>query len=134
MTTKPLPVSTVFAPFSFCELNEQVRNIKSQLMRGGSVIIEPVHADASTGFLVITFDHEHWSLEEIIDTSFLDGGLGMHELYGLPVLTLGSANYEARLIDETLAAGFIVCLLSDVSKDGCVVGSYVIRAGVSDNS
>src|SRR3989338_3648383 len=134
MTIEKQPVSEVWAPFSFGELTPHVKHIKSQLLNGHSVIIEHVYADSSTGFLVITYDHGEWSLEEIIDTSFLDGGLGTHELHGLSVLSLGSVNYETRLIDETLSAGFIVCLLSDVSKDGRVVGSYMIRASVSDNS
>lgn len=134
MVIEKQPVSEMWAPFSFCEPSARVQQIKSLLLSGHSVFIEPVYAEASTGFLIVVYRHDVWTLEEILEASFFDGGLGMHELHSLSVLSLGTKNEATQIIDETLDAGFIVCLLSDLIDEGHVLGAYMLRASIADSS
>jgi len=134
MVIKKVPASEIWEPFSFGVSTPHVQRIKSLLLSGHSVLIELVYAEQSVGFLVVIYNHDTWSLEEIMETSFLDGGLGMHELHSLSVLSHGTTNDVTKVIDETLSSGFIVCLITDTLKDGCIVGSYLLRASASDTS
>lgn len=134
MNLRESPVPELWEPFLFTESSPQLLFVKRKLLSGSSVVIEPVYADASVGFLARVYCSAEWSREEMMQLALEDGGLGMSELHGLIVHELGTNVREANLINETLSAGFMLCLLADVSADGRVVGSYILRASVSDNS
>lgn len=131
---KKQPTTEVWKPFSFAESSASVRRVKTRLLRGDSIFIEPIFADKSVGYLVVVYDSEKWSMEELISLSNDDGGLGLNELHGLAVYTLGVKNRVTELINETLDAGFTVCLIADVSLDRRIMGSYILRSSVSDNT
>lgn len=126
--------SLLWPPFSFTVPSERVRFIQLQLLRGFSVAVDPVDIDQSTGFLARIYDPKVWSMDEIMDLAVDQSRLGMNELHGLGAQMLGGVNRETLLIDETLVAGFTVYLFADVSTDGRVVGSYILRASITDNS
>lgn len=135
MNMKEHPTPELWEPFLFTESSAQLLFVKKKLLSGSSVVIEPVYADASVGFLARVYQGAEWSADEMMELVALeDGGLGMCELHGLIVHELGTNAREANLINETLSAGFTLCLIADVSSDGRVVGSYILRASVSDNS
>lgn len=136
MVSKKHPEGQLYPTFCFTEESRTLRLIKAILLGGGSVVIEPVDADRATGYLVRVYDGMQWSTEEIIRMSDNeeDGGLGKNELHGLAVHMLGSKTHESRLIEATLSAGFPVYLIADHRAGGQVVGYYILRASISDNS
>ncbi len=128
------PVTELWPTFSFALASERVQFIKLQLLRGFSIAIDPVYIDQANSLQALIYNPELWSTEEIREVAVTQSELGINEFHGLSVHALGSPNRETALIDETLSAGFSVYLIVDVSTAENVVGFYILRASIADNS
>src|SRR3989338_169796 len=120
MTLKKEPISELWKPFSFTQSSAKLSFVKSKLMQGYSIVIEPVYADHSTGYLARVYDPSIWRANDIMELYLDEGAVEMHELHGFSVFALGMENRETLLIDETLSAGFAVSLLVDQAENTVV--------------
>lgn len=134
MSDQEAGVVSIRPAFRFTVPSEQLKWVRTYLMRGGSLEIAPVEGSRPELFQIREFDASVWPYETMALHACDGAGLGAYILEHEIIAQLGVDLLVTRIIDEALASGFSAFLIAPHDDPHCVAGQYTLITAIADNS